>query len=145
MENILFDLDYVVEGDIVALMLCVIVNALLRSTYTVKKANIKLFRTANRLVGVAAVTSITYHTLLNYISESTVPFIYVYRITTYIALIWTYICFCAYIKNLVEMSKKYEFLDKSVNIDEAVYYTKGVLSEQIQKMKIHKYPVSGIK
>lgn len=44
-----------------------------------------------------------------------------------------------------EMSKKYEFLDKSVNIDEAVYYTKGVLSEQIQKMKIHKYPVSGIK
>ena len=33
------------------------------------------------------------------------------------------------------MSKKYEFLDTNVSIDEAVYYTKGVLNEQIQKLK----------
>ena len=38
-----------------------------------------------------------------------------------------------------EMSKKYEFLDKDVTIDEAVYYTKGVLNEQIQKLKTKKY------
>lgn len=37
------------------------------------------------------------------------------------------------------MSKKYEFLDKNVTIDEAVYYTKGVLNEQIQKLKIKNY------
>lgn len=108
MDNILFDLNYVVEGDMIALMMCIIVNALLRSTYTVKKANIKLFRMANRLVGIAAVTSMTYHTLVNYISEHTVGLIYAYRIVTYVALIWTYVCFCVYIKNLAEMSKKYE-------------------------------------
>ena len=37
------------------------------------------------------------------------------------------------------MSKKYEFLDKNVTIDEAVYYTKGVLNEQIQKLKKKDY------
>lgn len=37
------------------------------------------------------------------------------------------------------MSKKYEFLDKDVTIDEAVYYTKGVLNEQIHKIKTKKY------
>ena len=37
------------------------------------------------------------------------------------------------------MSEKYEFLDKSVEFDEALYYTKGVISEQLQKSKIKKY------
>lgn len=108
MKGAFFDFNYVVEGDIIALLLCIMVNALLRSTYTVKKENIKLFKTANRMVGVAAVTSMTYHSLLNYMSASNVWLIYVYRIATYIMLIWTYACFCAYIKNLVEMSRKYE-------------------------------------
>lgn len=39
------------------------------------------------------------------------------------------------------MSKKYEFLDKDVTIDEAVYYTKGVLNEQIHKLKTKKYTI----
>lgn len=37
------------------------------------------------------------------------------------------------------MSKKYEFLDKSVEFDEALYYTKGVINEQLQKAKIKKF------
>ncbi len=40
-----------------------------------------------------------------------------------------------------EMSRKYEFLDKDLTIDEAVYYTKGVLNEQIQKLKIKNYTI----
>ena len=72
MNDILFEQNYVVEGDMIALMLYFIVNALLRSTYTVKKENLKLFRLASRLVGIAAVSSITYHTLIDYLSESTV-------------------------------------------------------------------------
>lgn len=40
-----------------------------------------------------------------------------------------------------EMSKKYEFLDKDLTIDEAVYYTKGVLNEQIQKLKTKNYTI----
>ena len=39
------------------------------------------------------------------------------------------------------MSKKYEFLDKNVTIDEAVYYTKGVLNEQIQKLRTKKFNI----
>ena len=37
------------------------------------------------------------------------------------------------------MSKKYEFLDKSVEFDEALYYTKGILNEQLQKAKIKRF------
>lgn len=37
------------------------------------------------------------------------------------------------------MSEKYEFLDKSVEFDEALYYTKGVINEQLQKAKIKKF------
>lgn len=33
------------------------------------------------------------------------------------------------------MKKKYEFVDKDLELDEAVYYTKAVLNEQIQKIK----------
>ncbi len=112
MRDILFDFNYVIEGDMIALMLCIIVHALLRSTYTVKKTNFRIFKTGNRLVGTAAVASMVYHTLINYISADTINLIYIFRILSYTALIWTYICFCTYIKNLVEMSKKYERLFK---------------------------------
>lgn len=110
MKDVLFEQNYVVEGDMIALMLYFMVNALLCSTYTVKKENLKLFRISNQLVGIAAVSSITYHTLIDYLSESTVGYLYLFRILHYTALIWTYICFCTYIKNIVEMSKKYERL-----------------------------------
>lgn len=33
------------------------------------------------------------------------------------------------------MKKKYDFVDKDITLDEAVYYTKAVLSEQIQRIK----------
>lgn len=33
------------------------------------------------------------------------------------------------------MKKKYEFVDQDVSLDEAVFYTKAVLSEQVQKIK----------
>lgn len=44
-----------------------------------------------------------------------------------------------YIKRHLEiwerMKKKYEFVDRELELDEAVYYTKAVLNEQIQKIK----------
>lgn len=36
------------------------------------------------------------------------------------------------------MSQKYEFMDKSVEFAEAVYYTRAVLAEQIQRINSHK-------
>lgn len=121
MEDVLFDFNYVVEGDMVALMLCFIVNALLRSTYTVKKTNLKLFRTANFLIGAASVSSMVYHTLLDYLSESSVGWVYLFRMMHYVALIWVYVCFCTYIKNLVEMSPKY------ARISNITIYGMGIL------------------
>ena len=123
MADIVYDLDYVVEGDIIALMLCIIVNALIRSTYTVKKENFGLFRSGNRLVGFAAGCSITYHSLMAYLTEELVLFVYLYRAATYCSLIWTYICFCTYVKNLVNMSPKYQ---KIFNI--SIYGVGGVFT-----------------
>jgi len=36
------------------------------------------------------------------------------------------------------MKKKYEFLDEEPNFEEAVYYTKGIINEQLQKVKTKK-------
>ena len=33
------------------------------------------------------------------------------------------------------MKKKYQFVDKSLDLSEAVFYTKAVLSEQVQKIR----------
>lgn len=45
-----------------------------------------------------------------------------------------------FIKNHQEdwnhLSKKYDFLDKDITLEGSVYYTKSVLSEQIQKLKL---------
>ena len=37
------------------------------------------------------------------------------------------------------MQQKYEFMDKSVNLPETVYYTKAVLNEQLQKLREGNY------
>lgn len=121
MYDVIFDNNYVVEGDLVALLLCLIVNALLRSTYTVKKKNLRIFKTANRLIGVAAVCSMTYHSLIAYLLESTVVLIYIYRAATYIAMVWAFICLCSYIKNLVDMKKM------QLRIFQVLIYGVGVL------------------
>lgn len=42
-------------------------------------------------------------------------------------------------------AKKYEFTDKSVELDEAIYYTKAVLKEQIQKIRNAEQTAQAIK
>ena len=107
MGDILYDHMYVVQGDIIAFLLCLVVHFLLKSTYMVKKSNLNIFKTANRLVGVAAVSSMVYHHLIGNLRAETVLWLYLYRGLTYISLLAIYICFCVYIKNLAEMSTKY--------------------------------------
>jgi len=108
MADVLFDYKYVVQGDIITLLLCIVVHFLMKSTYMVKKANLGIFRIANRLVGVAAVSSIVYHYMITLVRAENIIRLYFFRGLCYTTLILTYICFCIYIKNLVEMSKKYE-------------------------------------
>lgn len=110
MQDVLFDYKYVVQGDIIAFVLSIVVHFLLKSTYMVKRSNLNIFKTANRLIGVSAVTSIFYHYMIEYVRAENIIRLYFCRGLTYSALIVIYICFCVYIKNLAEMSKKYEKL-----------------------------------
>ena len=107
MGDVLFDYKYVVQGDIIALLICLVTHFLLKSTYMAKKANLGIFKFANQLVAVAGVSSIVYHHMIFILREENVIRLYLCRALCYTTLIFVYICFCVYIKNIVEMDKKY--------------------------------------
>ena len=106
MEDVLFYQNYVIAGDVITMALCAVVAILLCSTYTVKKTNLNIFRRANLLVCVAALSSIIYHWVIDHLTYDNVMWLYVFRFLAYAALIWTYVCFCIYIRNVAEMSEK---------------------------------------
>ena len=105
--DVLFDYKYVVQGDIIAQLISMVTYCLLKSTYMAKKANLGIFRVANYLMMVASVTSIVYHYMIFNLRSENVIRLYICRAICYITLIFVCICFCVYIKNLVEMNKKY--------------------------------------
>ena len=107
MDDVLYYQNYVVVGDIIALALCFVVEVLMLSTYTVKRTNLNIFRGGNRLVAIAALASIAYHQLMNHLTTQTVVWMCILRMLAYIALIWTYVCFCVYIRNVVEMEERH--------------------------------------
>lgn len=106
MGEVLFYKNYFPAGDIITLSLCLVVGFLMRSTYTMKRVNLRTFRWANRLVAIAAVSSLFYHILLNDITTANVPLIYFFRGMEYSNLIWVYVCFCIYISNVIELEDR---------------------------------------
>ncbi len=106
MLDVLFDYKYVVHGDIIALLISIVTYCLLRSTYMAKKANLGVFKVANILMIVASISSIFYHYMIFGLRPENVIRIYICRGLCYTTLISVYICFCIYIKNVVEMEKK---------------------------------------
>ena len=106
MTDLLFDYKYVVQGDIIALLISFVVHFLLKSTYMAKKANLGIFKIANKLIMVAGVSSIVYHYMVFLLRPENVVRLYICRGLCYTTLIFVYICFCVYIKNIVEMKKK---------------------------------------
>ena len=110
MIDVLFDYKYVVQGDIIALLLSIVTHFLLQSTYMAKKANLGIFKVANALVGLAATSSVIYHYMIFYLRAENIIRMYLCRALCYSTLIVVYICFCVYVKNLVEMDQKYERL-----------------------------------
>ncbi len=123
MIDVLFDYKYVVQGDIIALILCIVVHFLLRSTYMVKKANLGIFRVANRLVGIAAGASIIYHYMIVYVRAENIIRLYFCRALCYSALVFIYTCFCIYIKNIVEMEKKHQKIFHLSIYGGAIFFT----------------------
>lgn len=107
MPDVLFDYKYVVQGDIIAFLMSIVTHCLLRSTYMAKKANLGIFKIANVLVGVASISSIVYHYMIFLLREENIVRLYLCRGLCYTTLIFVYICYCAYMKNIVEMDKKF--------------------------------------
>ena len=106
MQDVLYDYKYVVQGDIIAFTLSIVVHFLLRSTYMVKRSNLRVFKSANRLVAISAICSVVYHYMIVYLRPENILRLYFFRGLTYSCLFAIYICFCIYIKNIVEMQEK---------------------------------------
>lgn len=98
--------NYIPYVDICVIALFFIYTWLLESTYTMKKQNLWLFRVANVSLLVVAITRLLYHKMLESITLQEVTMIYVLRDISYILLAFTFMCFCIYVSNLVDVEKK---------------------------------------
>jgi len=107
MNDILFYNNYVAAGDIITITLSIVIFALLRSTYAVRKKNLDVFQKGLFFLVVAACSSIIYHRMVLNVTAENVIGIYMMRAVSYSALFWTYVCFLAYIRNLVGMRPSY--------------------------------------
>lgn len=95
---------YSAVGDIITVMLCIICWLLLRSTYTMKQANLKLFYIANSLIGIAAISNSFFHYLLKDINTINVNWLYVLHCVVYICLASVLVLYCMYLCNLFELN-----------------------------------------
>ena len=107
MNDILFYNNYVAAADIITIALSVLIFFLLRSSYVVKKRNLNVFYLGTFFLLLAANANIIYHQMILNITAVNVIGIYIARAVSYSALFWTYVCFLAYIRNLVNMRSSY--------------------------------------
>lgn len=107
MGDVLFYTNYQVAGDVMAVVICIATLFLLNSAYAVKRRNLSVFKTGIVLCLIASWASMGYHMMVENITNKNVLGIYICRATTYICLIWVYVCFFVYIRNLVGMRKTY--------------------------------------
>lgn len=103
MTDVLFYQNYTPVADVSTIAICIIYSFLLHSTYTMKQKNLTLFKLANFLILFAAVTSISFHQVIDVLSETNKLWAYIFRDGSYLALILSYVIFCIYIGNLVEI------------------------------------------
>ena len=97
---------YSAVGDVITVMLCIICWLLLRSTYTMKQANLKLFYFANSLIGTAAISHSFFYYILANINTVNVNLLYVLHCIVYICLASVLVLYCVYLCNLFELKKQ---------------------------------------
>lgn len=107
MKDVLFYENYQVAGDIIAIVICVAIFFLLNSAYAVKRQNLSVFKAGIFLCMVSSYASMGYHMMVRNITSANVLGIYICRAVCYIGLIWVYVCFFIYIKNLVGMRRAF--------------------------------------
>jgi len=107
MNDILFYENYVATGDIITIALSVVIFCLLRSTYAVRKRNLNVFQWGTFFLLLSANANIIYHQMVLNVTAENVIGVYIARAVSYSALFWTYVCFLAYIRNVVDMRQSY--------------------------------------
>ena len=107
MGDVLFYNNYQVAGDTIAIVICIAIFFLLNSAYAVKRKNLSVFKAAIFLCLVASYASMGYHMMVRDVTSTNVLGIYVCRAACYICLIWVYVCFFIYIRNLVGMRPEF--------------------------------------
>lgn len=105
MDDMLFYQNYFVSADLVAMILCVTMWFILKSSYTVKKRNLNLFIWCDVLIFIAAFSGIVLNDLMNDISAQNVTLIYIFRAIVYSAPIVTYSLYCMYFINIIGMKE----------------------------------------
>lgn len=97
---------YSAAGDIITVMLCIVCWLFLRTTYTTKQTNLKLFYIANTSLCISAIS----HSFLNYLLNDMQPweikYIYILHAVMHICLALVLLLYCLYLGNLFELSKK---------------------------------------
>ncbi len=106
MKDVLFYQNYSPVADISTMAICIIFVFLLQSTYTIKQRNLTLFRITDFSLVVAAAASVFYHQTVDRMTPGNYVLVYFFRDISYIALMFTYVVFCCYIRNLVNMTSK---------------------------------------
>lgn len=134
MEDILFYGNYHVAGDVMAVIICVATLFLLNSAYAVKRQNLAVFKRAIMLCIVAAWTSMGYHLMVLNVTNKNVIGIYICRAISYICLIWVYVCFFIYIRNLVGMRRSFAIAMRFSVIGVAIAATAWIILTPITRL-----------
>jgi len=134
MEDILFYENYHVAGDVMAVIICIATLFLLNSAYAVKRQNLAVFKRAIVLCIFAAWTSMGYHLMVLNVTNKNVIGIYICRAISYICLIWVYVCFFIYIRNLVGMRRSFAIAMRFSVIGVAIVATAWIILTPITRL-----------
>ena len=106
-------MNYSSIGDFVTIMMCAVFVILLKSTYTVKQKTLTLFYVSTATIFISALTRINFHWMLNDITLESEKWIYINSAVSNISLMVTFLMFCFYIENIVNMRKTHRHLINS--------------------------------
>lgn len=106
------DIDkYSIAADIATFIICLMNWLLVTTTYTKKQINLKLFHMGNAMVLLASCTSMAFHILVSVYDENIAGLApYALHTMMYIFLASVYVFYLLYIKNLILLESKYDWI-----------------------------------
>lgn len=130
--------DYSPVGDVITIVTCIIYMFLMKSTYTVRKKNINLFRMANGLCVIAAVSSIFSHLYSQYEFTGKQVVLYLLGGGMFISLITLFVIFISYLSNLIRLSESEARSMRVVMVGALCFYAFIIAVFPFIRMQIYK-------